>query len=576
MSGATGSIASFSLKSIDYAEKFYAASRKLIGQGSTSTSSSSDSNYTRYSITSSMHMHFISKSRQMTMLNQATVLFWLGEYERAKTAFSLLQKNSTNTDVIDACSIMLALTGNVSLPSNMFPLTIHLFKINAVLYLNNGDLSALLKLCFCPDAPFLNTVVNEALLTSSKKDSGRRQKKLHAYITAKGLMQYPLRMDFKCLRIGDNRVLEYLLPHDSQAVEYIDTDVEWSESLMNLIYQTRCEHISFDMKRQVGIDHANTKLVYWYHTESSTWVPFQRTKNVTTVPLGALIRVQIAFRNERNFRISLNEIKLSTMDGMEVVCENMILEPMTISYAYFDLTPEKEAFFKLSSLEFRLNGIKGHLSLLFRGGVNLGKRSDKITCSPNPALCFQTRCMEVSCHVKELLPESVRQGQVLRLSIHNYKHAKVSKHLDRIGDGGTFEIWISEDAKGILEVPIHDQVILFCVKTPLLQIQEAHFTKIKLMAHEELSITSIAVTRHSKISVYRAPEHAACVLPEGIPVTIDLELVDLSHDIGVPTQHPTFAPEREGHSFAVTTNLEDGTIFRLFWHRRRNDLDFFS
>lgn len=552
MSGATGSIASFSVLSMEYAERLYTASKKLIGQGSVgSTSSGSDSNYTR----------------QMTMLNQATVLFWLGDYERAKGAFSLLYKNSTNVDIIDACSIMLVLTGNLPLPTNMFPMTIHLFKINAALYLSNNDLKALSKLCFCPDAPFLNTLINAALLTNNQKDSGRRRKKMHAYIATKGMRGYPLQFDFRLLRVRDNRILEYLLPHDPQAIEYIDTDVEWSESLMNLIYQARCEHISFDMKRQLGIDLANTKLVYWYHTESSTWVPFQRTKNVTTIPLGALVRVQIAFRNERNFRIDLSELKLRMMDGMDVACENMTLEPMTISCAYFDLTPQKEAVFKLMSLEFRLNGIRGHLSLLFRGGVNLGRRSDRISYGPNTALCFQTKCMEVSCHVKEFLPESVRRGQLLRFRIHNHEHARISRHISRVEGSDTFEIWVSEGVGGILEVPIHDQIILFNVKSPLLQVQEANFINVKLLAHEELSITSIVVTKHSKISMYKAPEHAPCVLPERIPVIIDLGPIDSSKDTGDWIQRPAFISERDVHSFAVTINLEDGTIFRSFWRK---------
>ena len=56
MSGATGSIASLSVLSLEYAEKLYTASKKLIGQGAagiatSTTSSSNDSNYTRYSTT---------------------------------------------------------------------------------------------------------------------------------------------------------------------------------------------------------------------------------------------------------------------------------------------------------------------------------------------------------------------------------------------------------------------------------------------------------------------------------------------------------------------------------------------
>ena len=86
---------------------------------------------------------------------------------------------------------------------------------------------------------------------------------------------------------------------------------------MKMIYQARCEHISFDMKRQIGIDHAGTKLVYWYHAESNAWIPFQHTQNVVTIPLGSMIRVQIAFRNERDFRINLSELTLLMMDGDE-------------------------------------------------------------------------------------------------------------------------------------------------------------------------------------------------------------------------------------------------------------------
>ena len=109
---------------------------------------------------------------------------------------------------------------------------------------------------------------------------------------------------------------------------------------------------------------------------------------------------------------------------------------MTIHHAYFDLTPQSEGFFKLDSLEFRMNGIRGHLSLLFKGDVKLGKRSDRITCAPNTALCFQTKCMEVSCHVKQLLPRTVRQGQVLQFNIHDHEHARIPKCIKRVEERG--------------------------------------------------------------------------------------------------------------------------------------------
>ena len=101
-----------------------------------------------------------------------------------------------------------------------------------------------------------------------------------------------------------------------------------------------------------------------------------------------------------------------------------------------------------------------------------------------------------------------------------------------------------------MEVPIHDQIILFSVKTPLIQIQEVSFGMIRVMAHEELSITSLTITRHSKGAMYKAPEHAPCVLPERIPVTIELVMME-----GVI---PSITVERDKHHYMVTMILEDG------------------
>ena len=180
MTGATGSLASLSLRSMEYAERLYSASKKLFGQGITNAlgvdngiASSNDPNY----------------ARQMSMLNQATVSFWLGEYERGGRALAFLVESHASTDIMNACSILLVLMGDASLPSSMFPMTIQLFKLNVMLYLSGKERKAMSRLSFCPNAPFLNTMINTALLLTSSQDKvhGRTTKKIVCIHGSKGM-----------------------------------------------------------------------------------------------------------------------------------------------------------------------------------------------------------------------------------------------------------------------------------------------------------------------------------------------------------------------------------------------------